>query len=140
MDELETSVGGPVVGFHAKNALHIDGFGFGVYRDRDIGIMRAYMPAGSQISMHVHYGAHEWVGVIRGRMRIDLNDTHTFLEAGPCEVMHILPGCPHTATAIEDTWCWGVTVPPAVGYPDVTECPFAAKESLKLNELTHRTT
>lgn len=127
LDELELSIGGPVVQFCPSMDGGPPSFGFGVHRDEDIGMMRLFMPKGSTIDGHVHGVQHEWFGVIKGHVQVTFTETNDVHEVYNCSILHIPPGTLHIQCAIEDSWCWGVTVPPAAGYPSVTQCPFAAK-------------
>ena len=133
LDALEIPIGGPVVAFKRERENVTVGFGFGVYRDATVAMMRAFIPKGAVIEAHAHKTEHEWIGVISGKLQIDRLDRETPEMVGECQVCHIPPGVPHITTALEDTWRWSVTVPPAAGYPDVTGCPMAAKVPLVIN-------
>ncbi len=130
LDELEVAIGGPVVQFHPSMGGGPPSFGFGVHRDEDIGMMRLFMPKGSTIDGHAHAGQHEWLGVIRGHVQVTFTDTEDVHDVRECNILYIKPGTPHTQHAVEDSWCWGVTVPPAAGYPSITQCPFAERASV----------
>lgn len=125
LSELETGIGGPAVMFDEVEGR--PSFGFGVYRDLDMGVMRTYTGKGGKLRAHIHSDEHEWLGVIRGELRIRFLDNDEELVVTPYDVAHIEPGRPHDVTALEDTWGWSVAIPPADGYPDITACPCAAK-------------
>ena len=125
LSELETGIGGPAVLFDEPNGL--PSFGLGVYRDHDIGVMRNYAVKGGHLSLHHHIGDHEWLGVIKGELLVRFFDNGEESIVVPNTVLHIMPGRPHSVTALAETWSWTVTVPPASGYPTVTSCPMAHK-------------
>ena len=127
LDEFETPIGGPAVSLRGRDG-GMPSFGFGVHRDKDIGIMRMFTPKGGVVDSHRHSGQHEWVGVISGKMELMLLDTGESVTVNAFDAVHIGPNRPHAILALEDTWTWSISMPPAAGYPDVTGCPFAKKE------------
>ena len=126
--DFETSIGGPAVSL--KSATGIPSFGFGVHRDKDIGIMRMFTPKDGVVDTHRHLTQHEWLGVIKGRVELIFVDNGDKVVLADNDATHIAPSRPHTVIALEDTWTWSVSMPPALGYPDVTGCPFAVRESI----------
>jgi quercetin dioxygenase-like cupin family protein len=122
---METPIGGPAVLF-ADDAgkQHI---GFGVYKDADIAIMRTYAQPGSILHSHAHKDEHEWLGIIKGHIRLTFQDNNEVRELRDCEITTIEPGRPHCVVAVEETWAWSATIPPAIGYPSVQSCPFATR-------------
>lgn len=125
LNEFMTAAGGPVVQIRAAEGPR--SLGYGVHRDNDVGIMRTFTPGGGTIDTHHHPGVHEWVGVIKGVAEIVFTDTGESKELRENEAIHIRPGRPHAMVAKSDTWTWSVSMPPAQGYPTVTNCPFADK-------------
>ena len=125
LEALETYVGGPAVLFDDEaDKTHV---GVGAYRDRDIAMMRTFAVRGAVLSPHVHEDQHEWLGIIKGKLALKFTDTQETVVLTTHDVYHIVPGRPHTTEALEDTYAWSITIPPAAGYPSVQSCPVAAK-------------
>lgn len=93
---------------------------FGIYRDSSIAVVRCFAQSGSEMTMHEHTNEVEWIGVISGRAQVVLDDTNDRVILAPTEATRIDPGRPHHAIALEDTWFWCITMPPAAGFPSVS--------------------
>ena len=124
LEALETNIGGPAVLF--DDAQGITSMGLGAYRDSDIAMMRTYAAAGALLPTHVHGNEHEWFGVIRGKVEIIFEATNETAILESLDSIHIDAGRPHSIKALEDTYAWSITIPPAPGYPTVQSCPMAA--------------
>jgi len=74
------------------------------------------MHAGDAFPEHVQPHITEWLVVVNGRMEVASEDVAVVLAPG--DGLRILPGVPHTATALTDCVVIGVTVPQDGGYPD----------------------
>jgi len=105
--------------------------GVGAYRDRDIAMMRMYAAAGAVLQEHKHQDEHEWIGVISGKIELHFTDNDETVILITHDVYHVLPGRPHFTTALEDTYAWTITIPPASGYPTVQSCPMAASAEIR---------
>lgn len=125
LEALETYIGGPAVLFQDDKG--VTNVGIGTYRDKDIAMMRTYAKAGSELDVHQHADEHEWFGVITGKVELRFKDNGEVKVLDALDTYHVLPGRPHSVYALEDTYAWSITIPPASGYPQVTSCPMAAK-------------
>jgi quercetin dioxygenase-like cupin family protein len=80
----------------------------------DIAVQDCRMPAGSRFPDHVHE-TKEIIVVYEGELRVTFGERETVLRRG--DVVYFIPGQPHTAEAITDVRCVGITVPAEPGYP-----------------------
>ena len=127
LDAIEFPIGGSVVTFAAKPGTSERGFGVGVYRDQDLGMMRGFMAHDNTVVRHQHGDNFEWVGVATGSLEITLESPREVRILTDHEACKIEPGRTHQLRAITDVTWWSVSMPPAAGYPSVEICPFAAK-------------
>lgn len=98
--------------------------GEGIYvgPNNEIALQVAFMEAGSSIDPHIHPNELEILIVYskngtEGKLKVETKDTTVVL--GPGALTTIGKGVSHIATALEDTWMIGITIPAAEGYPDV---------------------
>jgi len=93
-----------------------DSFGFLTWSSEDgaIATQRVLMPAGVRFPPH-HHKEHEWLFVYKGRFLLTVDGE--IEEVAPGGWKHIPPEVPHSATAVEDTWVFCVSMPAAEGYP-----------------------
>lgn len=143
LPELEdmSQVFGPIVAINSKAKPGRPSFGFGAYRDADVGIMRLFIAEGDQVDAHVNSNEHQWIIVITGKLRIK-----TLTIDGDCiseqviskyESIHIAPNVPHVVIADEHTWCCTLTMPPAAGYPNAAgACQFEASKLEVMKSIT----
>ena len=129
LDDME-EVFGPIVAISSKSKPGgRPSFGFGAYRDRDVGMMRLFISAGDQIDAHVHRNEHQWIIVISGKVRVRFIDSGREVSLDKYESVHINPNEPHVIMADDNTWCCTITMPPAAGYPpSAAPCKFVETE------------
>ena len=76
--------------------------GFPLYKDKDVGVIRTFMPGGSEIAEHVHKDSTEIGVAYQGELILTINGSqHTYRTH---EVMTIPKGTPHTVKAVIDSW------------------------------------
>lgn len=127
LDALE-SVFGPIVVHHVDDnepSPQIS-FGYSAYRDLDISLMRFFIAAGYVIPQHVSKQGHQWVGVIRGELDVQMPESNRCI--GACGVTHIPPDTPVSLKAETDVWFWVMSQPPSPGSPPsarTTPFPFS---------------
>ena len=131
LDQIELPIGGPAVTFDAKQDTCGRGFGVGIFRDSDMGIMRGFMAQGNTIVSHRHQDSYEWVGVARGTMELSLECPDELVILSSRDAVLIAAGRPHSSRAITDLAWWSVTMPPARGYPTVEICPLGKEPPLR---------
>jgi len=89
--------------------------GFGLFKDGEVGIQRAFMSKGSIIHPHFH---PEWeiVIVYHGKLKFRYDSKEQVI--GVNEYIVFANSEPHDAEALEDTWMIAVTIPASEGYPN----------------------
>ena len=127
LDAIEFPMGGSVVTFESKPGTNQRGFGVGVYRDPDLGMMRGCMAQDNTVVRHQHGDNFEWIGVAKGSLEITFENPPEIKVLAEHEACKVDPGRTHQLRAITDVTWWSVSMPPAAGYPSVEICPFAAK-------------
>jgi len=88
--------------------------GFRLWREPGVAVQRAFMPKGCVLDNHCH-DEKEILVVYSGQMNIVFSDRTVSLFAS--DVLEIPPLSVHRAEAVENTWCIGITIPAAEGYP-----------------------
>ena len=134
LDDMST-VFGPIIAIESREKPGRPSFGFGAYRDSDVGIMRLHIFAGDQVDTHVHAGEHQWIIVISGKLRVKFMEpdgrvrSETILNKYGS--VHIVPNEPHVVIAEENTWCCTITMPPAAGYPPAAATSLLADSNVE---------
>jgi anti-sigma factor ChrR (cupin superfamily) len=80
----------------------------------DVSVQDCRMPAGAAFPEHTH-DVKEIIVVYEGEMKVRFGERETIAKRG--DVVYFIPGVPHTAEAITDVRCVGITVPAEPGYP-----------------------
>jgi len=89
---------------------------FGLAKDEEIAIARAFASKGTVVPYHMHNGSKEWMGVSRGAMRIAFREKEAVIVK-PGDAVLISSFEQHALEFDEDTWLWAVTVPGDRGFP-----------------------
>jgi quercetin dioxygenase-like cupin family protein len=88
--------------------------GFRLWSEPGVAVQRSFLPRGCVLDDH-HHDEKEILVVYSGRMNVVFKDRTVSLSAS--DVLEIPPLSTHRAEAVEDTWCIGITIPAAEGYP-----------------------
>jgi quercetin dioxygenase-like cupin family protein len=90
---------------------------WGIWKQKDIAICRAFASAGTVMTRHTHSQEREWIMVTEGKVEVVFDDGSS-QEAGKYSSVVIEPGIPHTVHYAGDTWTYAVTMPADPGFPD----------------------
>ena len=124
--DIEFPQGGPVVTFDSEPGTTARGFAVGVHRDADVGMMRGFMAKENSVVNHRHGDNYEWIGVAKGALELIMDSPSEIVTLLEHEAYRVEPGRPHRLKAVTDVIWWSVSMPPALGYPTIELCPFAA--------------
>jgi quercetin dioxygenase-like cupin family protein len=92
--------------------------GDALYKDEDVAVQMMFLKEGDQFPMHVHPVEKEWLIIIRGTARINVDGTERVIKAR--DELIIEPGQNHTGIALEDLWHIAISIPADEGYPDAS--------------------
>jgi quercetin dioxygenase-like cupin family protein len=89
---------------------------FGLAKDEEIAIARAFASKNTLVPYHFHNGSKEWMGVSRGKMKINFRGRDAIVVS-PGDAVMVSALEQHSLEFDEDTWLWAVTVPGDRGFP-----------------------
>ena len=116
--------------FQNETYYEIDGdgtfIGFGLFKDKHIGVQRVYMSKGTKIPEHCHKEA-EFTVCYLGSFILKCDTDHVMVNGKqeskkkllkPGDAAYFPPNSKHSGEMLEDSWVIAVTIPAAEEYPD----------------------